>query len=146
MSSVDNIHNDYAANTQLTESFYNDYGIKNLDTRVVSDHVRLLDYVPKPEDLVKLFGVNRHRRWAYFKPPENFSQTRVFFFDSLDSLESDEVDMQRVLNINCKNLDPKEQKAREKEKKIIQEFCGRKIQLRSDYNFIMGRIHEFVRG
>jgi hypothetical protein len=146
MSSVDDLHTNYAINTQLVESYNADYHIKGLDTRAVSGHVLLLDYVPKPEDMVKLFGSDRHRRWACFMPPPNFSQTRVSFFDSFASLEMDEADLHRIVNINCKNVDPNEQKARESEKKIIQNFCDLKIRLRSDYNFIMGRIHEFVRG
>lgn len=147
MSSIDDIHSRYAIDIQETESFKGDYKIPNLtDTRMVSDHAKVLDYVPKPDAFDWLFGINIKRRWAYFAPPKNFNQTRLFFFESFDSLEADEADLERTKSIDCSSSNPQEQKKRSKEKKIVDDFCVIKIKLREDYNFIMGRIHEFVRG
>jgi hypothetical protein len=147
MSSIDDVHSRYAIDVQESESFKGDYNIASLmDTRTVSDHAKVLDYVPKPDAFDWLFGVNIRRRWAYFAPPQNFNQTRLFFFESFDSLEADEADLERTKSIDCSSPDIREQEAREKEKRIVDDFCDIKIQLREDYNFIMGRIHEFVRG
>lgn len=146
-SPVDDLHSRYAVDTQVIESFKHDYNIQNLtETRMVSDHAKVLDYVPKPAAFERLYGVNKTRRWAFFNPPPNFSQTRVFFFESFDSLERDDADVRRVSNMDCTHKDAAEQRERLNEKKVIEEFCVLKIKLREDYNYIMGRIHEFVRG
>lgn len=147
MSSIDDLHSRYATDVQKVEAFKDDYSIKNFtDTRIVSDHAKVLDYVPKPDAFVWLFGINQRRRWAYFGPPANFNHTRVFFFQSFDSLEADEADSERVKSINVTSGDIREQNTRQKEKKIMDDFCKVKIQLREDYNYIIGRIHEFVPG
>lgn len=153
MSSIDNNYNNvdvnsrYAFDIQQTESFKHDFNIRDLmDTRAISDHVKVLDYVPKPDAFDWLFGTGQHRRWAYFLPPASFAEKRVFFFEGRNLVEKDEAETARVESIDCSHTNPKEQKERHSEQKIIADFCALKQQLREDYNYIMGRVHQFVQG
>lgn len=149
MTSVDNFnidaHSRYAIDKARIESFNHDHHIHDLmDTRIVSDHAKVLDHDPKPGAFADLFGINLKRRWAYFEKPSSFTNNRVFFFGSDNAIERSEVASSRVASIDCKDADPKEQALRQKEKDLIGNFCKQVTSLHEDYQHIMGSIHKFL--
>lgn len=159
MSSIDNssnpsldnnynldLHSRYAVATEALESFNNTYHIgSSTDTRAISDHSLVLDYVPKPNAFAQLFKVDSKRRWAYFEAPANFDSQRVFFF-RMDSVAKDEADVARVSAIDVSHKDPQEQLQRSKEKYALSQFCELKVGLREDCNYIMGCLLRYVKG
>ncbi len=149
MSSIDSFnidkHSRYAVDTALKESFKQDYNIDDLtDTRVISDHAKVLDFVPKPGAFIGLFGENLKRRWAYFEKPPGFSQNRVFFFGVSNALDKCKADSQRIASIDCSHTDAKEQAERQKEKNTLATNNTLVTTLHEDYEYIMGRTHHFV--
>lgn len=141
------LHSRYAVDTAALESFKGKYHIGDFtDTQAISDHAKILDYVPKPDAFALLFKVDWKRRWAYFDTPANFDNQRVFFFKSMDSVEKDEADIRRVSAIDVSHQDQQEQLQRSKEKEILEKICELKVELREDYNHIMGCVLRYVKG
>lgn len=131
------MHSRYAVDTTAFELFKGQYHISDFtNTRAISDHAMVLDYVPKPGAFVQLFPVDAKRRCAYFEMPSHFGDKRLYFFNK-DPIEKDEADLQKIHSIQTS-------KQHTHEKAVLEKFCKLKIDLKEDYNYIIGRIHHFV--
>ncbi len=151
MSSIDKLsiedYSQFALNKESEESYNRLHKLSNAtDLRLPFEHAVVLDFTPKPEAMVGLFGLNQRRRVAYFQAPSSLNHTRTSFFEKFNIPEKDALDRQKTANINCSSSDPIEQKKRLEEKQKFQNLNDLKERLLDDYNLIMvGRYH-FVQG
>lgn len=140
-------HKRYAVDQKAVEQFYEDYQIQDIyESRVIPIHTKIIDFVPKPEAMISLFNLNHKKVWAYFRPPENYLSQRLYFFNAFQGTEMDELEDQRVQQVDCSHQDIEEEKQRMDEKDKILQLCHTRISLRKDYEYIISRIHEFVQG
>lgn len=139
------VHDRYAKDQELVESFVKQYQLPPSRAGVVAIQTKVLDFIPKHSAIALLMQTHQKKTWAGFEPPPNFYMQRFsssYVAPSLGSYEKQDADIHKVESFLKSRVE--EQSVFEQGESIIQLLDFGIKRTNQEIDYIFSRIHQFV--